>query len=104
MLRIPVPILFCCILLFSYAQDTTKRAQPVKIATKYKTYKQVSKYHTRIRDTSKKINPYSKTYPHHFYRYHARRTDTAKIKPGGRDTAAVKPVTIAPAGPVDKSL
>jgi hypothetical protein len=104
MLRIPVTILFCCILLFSYAQDTTKKAQPVKIVTKYKTYKQVSKYHTRIRDTSKKANQYSKTHPHHLYRYHRHKTDTAKIKYGRRDTAAVKPVAIVPAGPVDKSL
>ena len=104
MLRTLITILFCCILSFSYAQDTTKRATPVKITTKYKTYKQVAKYHTRIRDTSKKANRYSKTYPHHFYRYHNRKTDMAKIKVGRRDTATVRPVAIAPAAPVDKSL
>jgi|SRR6185503_47359 len=102
MCRIPVTLFFCCILLFSYAQDTAKKATPVKVATKYKTYKQVAKYHTRITDTAKR-NKYLKTH-HYLYRYHSRKTDTAKIKNGARDTAAVKPMAVVPAVPVDKSL
>lgn len=102
MCRIPVTIFFCCILLFSYAQDSAKKAAPTKIATKYKTYKQVAKYHTAIADTGKR-NKYLKTH-HHLYRYHSRRTDTAKTKNGARDTAAVKPIAVASAAPVDKSL
>lgn len=102
--RIPVTVLFCCIVLFSYAQDSAKKAAPVKIATKYKTYKQVAKYHTRIRDTSKKLNPYSKTHPYHSYRYRRYKTDTAKIKGSSRDTAALKAAVMPPAAPADKSL
>lgn len=102
MCRILATILFCTLISLSYAQDTVKKAAPAKIATKYKTYKQVSKYHTRYADTAKKT-PYLKGY-HHNYRYRGRKADTAKTKSGIRDTAAVKPVAVVPAGPVDKSL
>jgi|SRR6185312_1307588 len=100
--RLFIAILFCSTLSFGYAQDSAKKATPVKVTTKYKTYKQVAKYHTRITDTAKR-NKYLKTH-HHLYRYHSRRTDTAKIKNGARDTVTVKPVAVVPAAPVDKSL
>lgn len=102
MYRLFIAILFCSTLSFGYAQDSAKKATPVKVTTKYKTYKQVAKYHTRITDTAKR-NKYLKSH-HYLYRYHSRRADTAKIKNGARDTAAVKPMVIAPAAPVDKSL
>ena len=102
MCRIPVTIFFCCILLFSHAQDSAKKAAPTKIATKYKTYKQVAKYHAGIADTAKR-NRYLKTH-HRLYHYHSQKTDTAKIKGGARDTAVLKPMAVAPAAPMDKSL
>jgi hypothetical protein len=102
MRRILTTILFCSIISFCYGQDSAKKVTPVKVTTKYKTYKQVAKYHTRIRDTAKR-NQYLKSH-HYLYRYHSRRADTAKIKNGARDTAAVKPMVMAPAAPVDKSL
>lgn len=98
MCRILITILFCSLISISYAQDTTRKASPKKVTTKYKTYKQVSKYHTRATDTSKK------TYPHHIYRHRTRRADTGKMKSGIRDTATVKPMAVVPARPVDKSL
>lgn len=101
MCRLLTAILFCSILSFGYAQDSAKKATPVKVATKYKTYKQVSKYHTRITDTSKR-NRYGKGY-HHIYRYRTRKADSAKMRVA-HDSAAIKAVAIAPAAPADKSL
>jgi len=101
MCRLLTAILFCSILSFGYAQDTTKKAPQVKVTTKYKTYKQVSKYHTRATDTGKR-NRYANGY-HHIYRYHNHKADSARMK-AAHDTAAAKPVVIVTAAPADKSL
>jgi hypothetical protein len=100
-----IAILFCSIILFSSAQDTTRKIHPTGTLPNYKTYKQVSKFHTRKQDTTKNaqpVSPHSK-YKHHYYKYR-RKIDSAAVKPGARDTTTVKPVVSVPVAPVDKSL
>jgi hypothetical protein len=100
-----IAILFCSIISFSSAQDTTRKTHPTGTLPNYKTYKQVSKFHTRKQDTTKSSKPISpsSTYKRHYNKYR-RKIDSAGVKPGARDTAVLKPVVSGPAAPVDKSL